>query len=78
MFGLGAESMAAGWPHFVAAPTPSASISLHMTTESVPPHNLADCVDFLGFELIDSSITSEKLHQRSYIKEATSKKLHLD
>ena len=41
-FGVGAESMAAGKPHSVVAPTSSASISLQMESESAPPPELAD------------------------------------
>ncbi len=48
-FGVGAESMAASWPHGVMTPTSSASIILQIKSESAPPPELADLACFLGF-----------------------------
>ncbi len=59
-FEVGAESMAANQPHGVAATTSSASISLQIDSESVPPPKLTDLVNFLGLELIDSRVLLEK------------------
>ncbi len=76
-FEVGAESMAASQPHGVAATTSSSSICLQMESGSAPPPNLADLVDFLGLELIDSRVSLEKSHWSSFIKEVGLKKLHL-
>ncbi len=61
--------MEASQPHGVAATTSSSSISLQMESGSAPPLNHADLVDFLGLELIDSRVSLEELHWRSYIGE---------
>ncbi len=69
--------MAAGKPHSVVASISSASISLQIDSESVPPPKLTDLVNFLGLELIDSRVLLEKSHWRSCIKEVGLEKLHL-
>ncbi len=57
-FRVGAESMAASWPHGVMAPTSSNSFFFNQLFLL----NLQILLDFLGLESIDSRFALEKLH----------------